>query len=229
VGHRRRFDHRARDLRGGCGARHRNRLRKPGGGGLAARRPAGRDAPERHRARHQRVPGGGDRRSGVGRHRLYGGTRRATHGDGGMLAASSDVERRDQAGPGGPHKETPTPSALCAGVRFVRESPAILGKSSSAREKVARVLHRVSEVVASSTFSCCIPALIDAAEPDHNLRKFYTRFQRAACQPLIKVNDDGVADGRFPPHVDPELAAFVLLGAIFLSTNDEQTVRSGAG
>jgi TetR/AcrR family transcriptional regulator, regulator of autoinduction and epiphytic fitness len=88
-------------------------------------------------------------------------------------------------------------------------------ESGSAREKVARVLHHVSEVVASSTFSSCIPALIDAAERDHNLRKFYMRFQRAARQPLIKVIDDGVADGRFPPHVDSELAAFALLGAIF--------------
>ncbi len=88
-------------------------------------------------------------------------------------------------------------------------------KSGSAREKVARVLHHVAEIVASSTFSSCIPALIDAAERDDNLRKFYMRFQRAARRPLIKVIDDGVADGRFPPHIDPQLAAFALLGAIF--------------
>jgi TetR/AcrR family transcriptional regulator, regulator of autoinduction and epiphytic fitness len=85
----------------------------------------------------------------------------------------------------------------------------------SPHEKVARVLYHVAEVVASSTFSSCIPALIDAAERDRNVRKFYIRFQRAAREPLIKVIGDGVADGTFPPHIDPELAAFAMLGAIF--------------
>jgi len=88
-------------------------------------------------------------------------------------------------------------------------------ESGSPREKVTRVLRHVAEVVASSTFSSCIPALIDAAERDRNLRKFYIRFQREARQPLIDVIADGVADGSFPSHVDPELAAFALLGAIF--------------
>ena len=88
--------------------------------------------------------------------------------------------------------------------------------SGSPREKVARVLRHVAEVVAGSTFSSCIPALIDAAERDQQLRKFYFRFQRDARQPLIKVIADGVVDGSFPSHIDPELAAFALLGAIFL-------------
>jgi TetR/AcrR family transcriptional regulator, regulator of autoinduction and epiphytic fitness len=88
-------------------------------------------------------------------------------------------------------------------------------ESGSPREKVARVLRHVAEIVASSTFSSCIPALIDAAERDESLRKFYIRFQREARQPLIKVIADGVADGSFSSRIDPEIAAFALLGAIF--------------
>jgi len=88
-------------------------------------------------------------------------------------------------------------------------------ESGSPREKAARVLRHVAEVVAGSTFSSCIPALIDAAERDQSLRKFYFRFQEEARQPLIKVIADGVADGSFPSRTDPELAAFALLGAIF--------------
>jgi TetR/AcrR family transcriptional regulator of autoinduction and epiphytic fitness len=88
-------------------------------------------------------------------------------------------------------------------------------ESGSAREKVARVLRHVAEAVASSTLSSCIPALIDAAERDASLRKFYIRFQKEARQPLIKVIADGVADGSFPSRIDPELAAFALLGTIF--------------
>jgi TetR/AcrR family transcriptional regulator, regulator of autoinduction and epiphytic fitness len=88
-------------------------------------------------------------------------------------------------------------------------------ESGSPRERVARVLGHVAEVVASSTFSSCIPALIDAAERDESLRKFYIRFQKEARQPLIKVIADGMADSSFPARVDPEMAAFALLGAIF--------------
>ncbi len=83
------------------------------------------------------------------------------------------------------------------------------------RERLQRILRHVADVVAGSTFSACIPALIDAAERDQDLRRFHLRFQRQARQPLIKVIAEGVAAGSFPSHVDPELAAFALLGAIF--------------
>jgi TetR/AcrR family transcriptional regulator of autoinduction and epiphytic fitness len=78
-----------------------------------------------------------------------------------------------------------------------------------------RILRHVAEVVAGSTFSSCIPALIDAAERDADLRKFHLRFQRDARRPLIEVIKDGVALGSLPPHLDPEFAAYALLGAIF--------------
>jgi TetR/AcrR family transcriptional regulator, regulator of autoinduction and epiphytic fitness len=95
-------------------------------------------------------------------------------------------------------------------------------ETGSPRDRVTRVLRHVAEVVAGSTFSSCVPALIDAAERDPELRKLYFGFQREARQPLITVIAEGVADGSFPSHVDPELAAFALLGAIFfcrLTTN----------
>jgi TetR/AcrR family transcriptional regulator of autoinduction and epiphytic fitness len=87
--------------------------------------------------------------------------------------------------------------------------------SGTPRERLERVLRHVADVVAGSTFSACIPALIDAAERDQDLRRFHLQFQRQARQPLIKVIAEGVATGSFPSHVDPELAAFALLGAIF--------------
>jgi TetR/AcrR family transcriptional regulator, regulator of autoinduction and epiphytic fitness len=85
----------------------------------------------------------------------------------------------------------------------------------SPREKLLAILRHVAEIVVSSTFSACIPALVDAAERDQELRKFHLHFQREARRPLITVITDGVADGSFPSHVVPELAAFALLGAIF--------------
>lgn len=87
--------------------------------------------------------------------------------------------------------------------------------AGSPRERLRRILHHVAEVVADSTFTACIPALIDAAERDSRLRRFHHEFQWAARQPLMDVVREGIAAGDFPAHLDPELAAFALLGAIF--------------
>lgn len=86
--------------------------------------------------------------------------------------------------------------------------------TGSPRERLKRILQHVAETVVSSTFSACIPALIDAAERDSDLRKFHHQFQRQARKPLIRLISDGVAAGEFA-SVDPELAALALLGVIF--------------
>jgi AcrR family transcriptional regulator len=83
------------------------------------------------------------------------------------------------------------------------------------RERIERILHHVAEVVGSSAFSACIPALIDGAERDPGLRKFHHRFQAEARRPLVAVIAEGVAAGDFPAHIDAELAATALLGALF--------------
>jgi TetR/AcrR family transcriptional regulator of autoinduction and epiphytic fitness len=88
-------------------------------------------------------------------------------------------------------------------------------RSGTTRDRIERIVDHVAEVVAGSTFSACIPALIDGAERDGNLRKFHHRFQTEARRPLIEVIAEGVAAGDFPNTVDPELAAFALLGTIF--------------
>jgi TetR/AcrR family transcriptional regulator, regulator of autoinduction and epiphytic fitness len=87
--------------------------------------------------------------------------------------------------------------------------------TGTARARVERVIHHVAEVVAGSTFSACIPALIDAAERDRDLRRFHHRFQRDARRPLIELIAEGVARGEFRAGLDPELAALALLGTIF--------------
>lgn len=83
------------------------------------------------------------------------------------------------------------------------------------REKLERIVRHVAHVAKHSAFSKCLPALIDAAERDPALRTFHRRFQAEARRPLIALLEQGVARGDFPRHVDPELTAFSLLGAIF--------------
>ncbi|MBV8511015.1 MAG: TetR/AcrR family transcriptional regulator [Xanthobacteraceae bacterium] len=87
--------------------------------------------------------------------------------------------------------------------------------TGSPREKLERVLRHVADVVADSPFSACLPALIDGAERDRAVRRFHHQFQAEARKPTIALIANGVASGDFPARIDPELAAFALLGAIF--------------
>jgi TetR/AcrR family transcriptional regulator of autoinduction and epiphytic fitness len=83
------------------------------------------------------------------------------------------------------------------------------------RERVERLVRHVAEVVVDSTFSRCIPALIEGAERDPRVREFHHRYSAERRQGLIDVIAEGVARGAFPADLDPELAALALLGPIF--------------
>jgi AcrR family transcriptional regulator len=87
--------------------------------------------------------------------------------------------------------------------------------SGSPRQRVERLVRHVAEVVVDSTFSVCIPALIEGAERDPRVRAFHHRYSAARRQPLVDLLAEGVAAGAFPAHLDPELAALALLGPIF--------------
>jgi TetR/AcrR family transcriptional regulator, regulator of autoinduction and epiphytic fitness len=85
----------------------------------------------------------------------------------------------------------------------------------SVRESVALLLRHVAEVVVDSTFSRCIPALIEGAERDPRVREFHHRYSADRRQALIDLIEVGIDAGEVSPEVDPELATTALLGAIF--------------
>ena len=85
----------------------------------------------------------------------------------------------------------------------------------SAREAIATLLGHVAEVVVDSTFSRCIPALIEGAERDMRVREFHHRYSAERRQALIDLIARGIRDGEISRAVDPELATVTLLGAIF--------------
>ncbi len=89
-----------------------------------------------------------------------------------------------------------------------------LGRGT-ARARAARIVGHVAEVVVSSAFSRAIPAMVDAAERDTGLRAFHHGFQQSARQPLVDILAEGVCSGELAPDLDPELAAFALLGPVF--------------
>ena len=94
-----------------------------------------------------------------------------------------------------------------------QEVPDIRGVSP--RERVQLLVHHVAQILVDSTFSACIPALIEGAERDPRVREFHLRYSAARRQSLIDVIAEGVAAGDFPVRLDPELAALALLGPIF--------------
>jgi TetR/AcrR family transcriptional regulator of autoinduction and epiphytic fitness len=87
-------------------------------------------------------------------------------------------------------------------------------QTGSPRERIVVLVRHVAEVFVDSTFSICIPALIEGAERDPRLRKFHHQYSAERRQSLIDVIAEGVASGDFANYLDPELAALALLGPI---------------
>jgi TetR/AcrR family transcriptional regulator of autoinduction and epiphytic fitness len=86
--------------------------------------------------------------------------------------------------------------------------------SGSPRERLVRIVRHVAEIVSGSTFSACIPALIDGAERDPDLRAFHHRFQAEARRPLVAAVAETLAD-EGAARRDPDLVATALLGPLF--------------
>jgi TetR/AcrR family transcriptional regulator, regulator of autoinduction and epiphytic fitness len=83
------------------------------------------------------------------------------------------------------------------------------------RESLALLLGHLAEVVIDSTWSRCIPALIEGAERDPRVREFHHRYAAERRQALIELIERGIEEGVISADVDPELATAALLGAIF--------------
>ena len=84
-----------------------------------------------------------------------------------------------------------------------------------ARDAVALLLRHVAEVVVDSTFSRCIPALIEGAERDPRVREFHHRYSADRRQAITDLIARGIQAGEIRCATDPELATTALLGAIF--------------
>jgi TetR/AcrR family transcriptional regulator, regulator of autoinduction and epiphytic fitness len=95
----------------------------------------------------------------------------------------------------------------------VQMVPAVADRS--ARESVETLLGHVAEVVLDSTWSRCIPALIEGAERDRRVREFHHSYSAERRQALVDLIARGIDQGEFRQGLDPELATIALLGVIF--------------
>jgi AcrR family transcriptional regulator len=89
-------------------------------------------------------------------------------------------------------------------------------EEGSLRDRVVAVIEQVACLVAQSTYSACMPALIDAAERDPKVRDFHCRFSAERRASLVGLLREGIEAGEIPATADPELLADALVGPILL-------------
>jgi TetR/AcrR family transcriptional regulator, regulator of autoinduction and epiphytic fitness len=87
--------------------------------------------------------------------------------------------------------------------------------SGTATQRITVLIRHVAEVTADSTFSRCIPALIEGAQHDPRLREFHMRYSAQRRQSLTDLVAEGIRDDEFAADIDPDLAVQALLGAVF--------------
>jgi len=96
------------------------------------------------------------------------------------------------------------------------KAQALIPESGTLRERVTAFLEQLARLVEESTYSACMPALIDAAERDPQVRAFHTSFSAERRAVLVDVLRDAVATGDLPKGTDPDLLADALVGPIVM-------------
>jgi TetR/AcrR family transcriptional regulator, regulator of autoinduction and epiphytic fitness len=96
------------------------------------------------------------------------------------------------------------------------KAPVVVPEAGTLRDRVVGMLEQVAGLVQESTYAACMPALIEAAERDPQVRDFHCRFSAERRAVLVDLLRDAVEDGELPARADPEFLADALVGSIFL-------------
>jgi TetR/AcrR family transcriptional regulator, regulator of autoinduction and epiphytic fitness len=96
------------------------------------------------------------------------------------------------------------------------KAQALVPESGLLRDRVTAFLQQVARLVEESTYSACMPALIEAAERDPQVRAFHCEFSAERRAVLVDVLRDAVDAGELPSDADPELLADALVGPIVM-------------
>ncbi len=96
------------------------------------------------------------------------------------------------------------------------KAPVVVPRDGTLRERVTDVLRQVAGLVEQSTYSACMPALIEAAERDPRVRAFHNSFSGERRAVLVGMLRDAVDSGELPSSADPEVLADALVGPILL-------------
>ena len=100
---------------------------------------------------------------------------------------------------------------------FHELKPAVpMPTEGTVRDRLIAFLEHVARNVGTSTWSACLPALIDAAEHDPDARALHCRLTEAGRQSLVDLLEEGVGNGELPAGLDLELLAEALFGPILI-------------
>jgi len=86
----------------------------------------------------------------------------------------------------------------------------------SVRHRLTALLQQVAIRTAESSWSACLPAIIDAAERDPEVLAIHRRFSLERRQVLVNLLEEGVATGDIAPELDIGLLAECLIGPIMV-------------
>lgn len=84
----------------------------------------------------------------------------------------------------------------------------------SVRDRVVALLRQVAANLADSTWSRCLPAIVDAAERDPEVLAIHRRITCERRQLLVDLLAEGVATGEVRPGLDLHLLSECLVGPI---------------
>ena len=101
--------------------------------------------------------------------------------------------------------------AICS----LREEVAV-PVGGSARDRLVGFLQGLARNMADSTWSACLPAIIDAAERDAEVLALQRRLSLERRQALVDLLAEGVRAGEIGPSVDLGLLAECLVGPMLV-------------
>lgn len=85
----------------------------------------------------------------------------------------------------------------------------------SPRERIRQLLHHLGHALTEGSLAPAIPALIEAAERDPELRMLLNQYTTDRRRALVDALTLGADTGQIDRAIDPELTAHALSGAIF--------------
>lgn len=100
-------------------------------------------------------------------------------------------------------------------LQTLNEQPGPEIGAGNPRARVEGILRHLAEVLTSSPFSECVPALIHAADHDATVREFHHDYSARRRQGLVEAIAAGVASEDFAAATDPDAASLALAGALF--------------
>jgi AcrR family transcriptional regulator len=93
---------------------------------------------------------------------------------------------------------------------------ALIPETGTLRDRVVGFLEQIARLIEESTYSACMPALIDAAERDPQVRAFHCDFSAERRAVLVDVLRDAIEKQELPADADPDLLTDALLGPIVM-------------